>query len=112
MDEECNLTVQFVKTTPNILKLVVRSRHVNRKTYHVYIEYVPNGTTIESIRRYCCNCPNGLRTVGCCSHIAAVVYYLTYARYLSRILRPAEALSDIFTSKKIDTVINEDSDED
>lgn len=112
MDEQYNLTVQFVKTTPSILKLEVRSRHVNSKAYHVYIDYVPNGTTIQSIRRYCCNCPNGLRTVGCCSHIAAVVYYLSYARYLSRILRPAQALSDIFTSENIHAVINEDSDED
>ncbi|KYN12693.1 hypothetical protein ALC57_15133 [Trachymyrmex cornetzi] len=48
---------------------------------------------------YACECANGRRTIGCCSHIAAIIYYLSYARYLSKIFKPAEILSDIF--KKI-----------
>ncbi|GBP69737.1 hypothetical protein EVAR_48764_1 [Eumeta japonica] len=48
------------------------------------------GNDYNSILRYCCDCPNGERTVGCCSHVAAIIYYLSYGRYLSRIVRPAE----------------------
>jgi len=29
-------------------------------------------------------------------YIAAIVYYLTYARYLSNIFKPAEILSEMF----------------
>ena len=59
-----------------------------------------------------CECANGLRTVGCCLHFAAITYYLTYARYLSRIVRPAEALIKLFNVEKGNPVINDDSDED
>jgi len=31
-----------------------------------------------------------------CSHIATIIYYLVHARYLSRIVRPAEILVKFF----------------
>lgn len=68
---------------------------------------------ISGIKRYCCECANGNRTVGCCSHVAAIIYYLSHARYLSEIVRPAEHLtiSAIFQQDEIVPTINEDSDE-
>ncbi|CAD6222015.1 GSCOCG00005283001-RA-CDS, partial [Cotesia congregata] len=69
----------YVKETPNIIKLDVRSWHLNSKTYHVYI-------------RHYCDCPNGNRTVECCAHVVSVIYYLAHGRYLSRIIRPVEIL--------------------
>ena len=33
----------------------------------------------------------GNRTVGCCSHVAAIIYHLSHGRYLSRIYRPDES---------------------
>ncbi|EZA62071.1 hypothetical protein X777_06965, partial [Ooceraea biroi] len=61
-----------------------------------FVEYVPNRNGYSGISRYCCECPNGNRTVGCCSHVAAVIYYLVHARYLSKIVRPAEKLTKPF----------------
>ena len=90
----------------------MRSRHINNKTYRVFIDYVPNSTDIEGIRRYCCECPNGNRTLGCCAHVASVIHYLAHGRYLSRIIRPAEILSNIFSSDDINVVINDNSDDD
>ncbi|KAL4705349.1 hypothetical protein ACJJTC_006835 [Scirpophaga incertulas] len=52
------------------------------------------------------------KTVGCCAHVASVIYYLAHARYLSRILRPAEILSKIFSNDAVNVVINENSDDD
>ena len=63
-------------------------------------------------RRYCCECPNGNRTVGCCSHVAAVIFYQSFRRYQSKILRPAALLSFIFTKQQIPVDINTDSDDD
>ena len=59
-----------------------------------------------------CDCANGLRTIGCCSHIASIIYYFSRARYLAKIVRPAEILNNVFTSEDIGPVIEEDSDSD
>lgn len=82
MDEDNNINIQYVKTNGNILKTQVRSRHINAKTYRCFIDYRPNINGVSGISRYSCDCANGRRTVGCCSHIAAVIYYLAHARYL------------------------------
>lgn len=108
--DEINL--EYIKLKPNIIKVLVRSRHINKKTYKCFIEYQPNSIGYSGILRHCCDCANGLRTVGCCSHIATVIYYLSNARYKSRIIKPSKILSQLFSSSDVDPVINEDSDED
>lgn len=112
MDTENKIQISCMKETENILKSEIRSRHTKAKSYKCFIEYQPNSTGPAGIERYCCDCANGNRTVGCCSHAAAVIYYLSHARYLSKIIRPAEILSKLFIAEGIPTVINEDSDED
>ncbi len=37
----------------------------------------------SSILGYCCSCTPGLRTVGCCSHVATLIWYLGFRRYQS-----------------------------
>lgn len=106
------LNIHVVKESSNIIRVQVQSRHIKRKCYKCFVEYVPNGKGVSAIKGHFCECANGLRTVGCCCHVAAVIYYLSYGRYLSKILRPAEILTNIFTVKDIVTVIQEDSDED
>ena len=68
--------------------------------------------SIETIIRDICDCVNGVRTTGCYSHVAPIIYYLSHARYLAKMVRPAEILTQHFTSEDIDPVIEEDSDED
>ena len=112
MDEENTINLRCLKERNNIIKFEVRSRHINSKTYRCYIDYAPNSIGYSGVKRYCCECANGNRTVGCCSHIAAIIYYLSHARYLSKIVRPAEILSKIFNNEHVTPIINEDSDED
>lgn len=52
--------------------------------------------------------------VGSCSHVAARVYarFIALARYLSKIVRPAEILDTFFRDVANVPVINQDSDED
>lgn len=95
-----------------IIQVLVRLRHINSKTYKCYIDYTRDSQGSSGIRRYVCDCPNGKRTVGCCSHIAAIIYYLSNARYLSKIIRPAEILTGLFDVEEVNAVINSDSDED
>lgn len=46
--------LEFVKDRENIIKVRVRSRHMNSKTYNCFIEYKPNSNTYEGILRYVC----------------------------------------------------------
>lgn len=112
MNDDGTINLQFVKDQTNILKILINSRHISRKVYRCYVEYVRNGIGVSGIRRYACECANGRRTVGCCSHIATVIYYLSHARYLTKILRPAQILSKLFVKEHFNAVIEEDSDED
>jgi len=112
VDKDGKVNLQFVKDEMNVLKLQVQSRHISRKMYRCFVKYKPNSVGISGLLQYACDCANGRRTVGCCSHIAAIVYYLAHARYLSKLLKPAEILSKMFQQNDITPVIEENSDED
>ena len=112
LNDDNTINLRIHRDFSRILKVEVRSRHVKKKTYRCYIDYVPDSIGRAGIRRYSCECANGTRTVGCCSHVAAVIYYLSRARYLSKIIRPAEILDSLFHDGAVVPVIEEDSDED
>ena len=44
-------------------------------------------------------CANGKRTVGCCSYINAIVYYLSHAKCLYQDFKQVEILSDVLKKK-------------
>ncbi|RNA23239.1 Cysteinyl-tRNA cytoplasmic [Brachionus plicatilis] len=46
----------------------------------------------KAIQGWVCECKVGLRTLGCCSHITAVIYYLSYGKYQSKIDDPGSTL--------------------
>ena len=112
MNDNGSINLQFVKEQTNILKIQVQSRHISQKLYRCFIGYRPNSIGVAGIEIYACECANGRRTVGCCSLIAAIIYYLSHTRYLSKIVRPAEILSELFIQSNINPVIEEDSDKD
>ena len=78
-----NLMIQidekFRKSKKNcrrILKVNIQSKTAKLKKYQVFIKYVPNKNTPDAILGWICDCKNGLRTVGCCSHVASIICYL------------------------------------
>lgn len=111
-NEDNNIDLQYLKLKPTIRKFEVRSRHIKRKTYKCFLEYKPDAIGPLGIVRYCCDCANGLRTFDCCSHVAAIIYYLSHGRYKAKIIRPAEFLNATFRHDDIEPVINSYSDED
>ena len=50
---------------------------------------------VEAVSGYCCSCPNGLRTVGCCAHVATVLWFLGFGRHQSEIPISAAFLNDV-----------------
>ncbi|EZA55469.1 hypothetical protein X777_04750 [Ooceraea biroi] len=112
VDKDDKLKLEYVKDQSNVLKLKIPSRHISRTTYRCFVRYIPNSVGVPGLTHYTCECANGKRTVGSCSHIAAVVYYLSYARYLSKIFKPVEILSEVFKKNNYIPVIESDSDKD
>jgi hypothetical protein len=90
-----------------LLRARLQSRHLGRTKYNTYITYWPNEDSIDKIDGWLCTCRCCKRTVGCCSHVASLIYYLSYGRYHNS-SNPAASLTSIFP---IPTVL-ESSDED
>ena len=88
--------MKCVKLKPTIIRVDIRSRHSENVVYRVYAEYEPGMNSVEGIKRYYCECKNGARTIGYCSHAATVVFYLSYARWQPQVPRPADQLSELF----------------
>ncbi|RVE39951.1 hypothetical protein evm_015399 [Chilo suppressalis] len=80
---------------PMLIRARIKSRHISRKIYNVFIALDRTQVGIRAIIGYCCNCIVGLRTIGCCSHIMSIMWYLGYARYLDNLSPPAEILDGI-----------------
>ncbi|CAF4592728.1 unnamed protein product, partial [Rotaria socialis] len=68
--------VQLAKQKKNILKAQLQTRHRSGVLYNLYIQYSNN-----KINGWYCQCRSGSRVIGCCSHIAAVIWYLGFARH-------------------------------
>jgi hypothetical protein len=64
-----------------LLRARIQSRHYNSKKYHSYLTYSTNKNDHDAIKDWICTCKSGKRTVGCCSHVASIVYYLGNIKY-------------------------------
>ena len=70
----------------------IPSRHIGNKKYRTYVKYVRNVNLSEAIQGWICECKVGHRTLGCCSHITAVIYYLSYGKYQAKLDDPGSTL--------------------
>ncbi|XP_060070543.1 uncharacterized protein LOC132550491 [Ylistrum balloti] len=78
--EDGQYELMLCREKPDLIKVQIRSRHVASKVYNLWIEY-SNGLT--PISGWYCQCKVGARVVGCCAHIASVLWYLSYDRHQS-----------------------------
>lgn len=74
MDGDCQ--IQIHKEEDHLLRVRLQSRHVSSKSYLLWIKF-----SASNIIAWYCKCRAGARVVGVCSHIAAVLWYLGYARH-------------------------------
>lgn len=105
--------IEYCKTDNRIIKFKINSRHISGKVYHTFVKYSLDKE--KPITGYYCKCPNGARTIGCCVHVATVIFYLSYARYQSKIPSPAGFLNKIFEQRSDSALVLpvlEDSDSD
>ena len=76
---------------PDLIRAQIQSRHKNLTSYDVYVQYNKN-----NILGWYCTCSNGSRVVGCCAHVASIIYYLAFARYNPKQLQ--QRASDYYNS--------------
>ena len=92
----------------NILRCTIQSRHSNSTKYKVWIQY---SMTNDPITAWYCTCAAGAITVGCCAHIASIIWYLSYARHNN--FQKSQTLHRIFQTileRMIDTEESENND--
>ncbi|CAF0970388.1 unnamed protein product [Brachionus calyciflorus] len=85
----------------------IHSRHSNRVKYKVFVKLLPNSNDIKSLE-WVCSCKSGKRTVGCCTHVASVIYYLECGHRNKIIPTPGIRLNSLLEPICLNT---EDSDE-
>lgn len=64
-----------------LVKTRMASRFMSGKWHDSYVLADASKNGPDAIISYCCACKHGLRTVGCCSHVATTIFYLAYARH-------------------------------
>lgn len=66
---------------PLLVKAYMKSRYRSGKHHHIFVLVDKNKCERDAIVEYYCTCESGARTVGCCSHIMMIVWYLSYGQY-------------------------------
>ena len=106
---EGNCDIQIHNEESNLIRVKIQSRHVSSRRYLLWLKF--SSTDIDA---WYCKCRAGERVVGMCSHIAAVVWYLSYSRHEQNqkygIQNWGEYLTD--ASKVPETIDDTDSDTD
>jgi hypothetical protein len=93
----------------SLIRAKLQSRHSKSTKYNIYIQYDPTRSATDAIIMWLCRCKNGERTLGCCAHVASVIYYFAYGRYQESIKTPAAFLTNLFPHAN--PVLHESSDE-
>lgn len=85
---------------PGLIRVKIKSRFRRAKTHQLWITYVPTDEEddrmeedFNPIQGHYCTCKSGARTIGCCAHIASVLWYLGYARHNENVRYPYTKLA-------------------
>jgi hypothetical protein len=68
--------VQRCRQFNGLIRVSNRSAHTQRTKYNSIIKFNTN-----EIIDWWCDCKAGSRFVGCCSHVASVIWFLSHARW-------------------------------
>jgi len=111
-EDKYSLSVLKENHTTNNLHIIrakIESRFRSNSGHLCWIQYLPNSTGPKSIEGWHCQCKVGARVVGCCSHVASVIWFMGFYRHQNvteikpytltdRILDASEQLDDVSSS--------------
>ena len=66
---------------PILVKGLMKSRYRGGKHHYIFVLVDKSKSGREAVCEYYCSCESGARTVGCCSHLMTIVWFLGYAQY-------------------------------
>lgn len=89
-----------------IIKAKLQSRHSSAKSYFIYVCYTP-----QSIDSWYCSCNMGAGTVGCCSHIAALIVYFSTGKKIPEAVTRVDHFMSLFKKCPEVVVTNGESDD-
>ncbi|CAF4633414.1 unnamed protein product [Rotaria magnacalcarata] len=103
-----SFNIKIAKQRDDLIRAQILSRHKSAILYDVWVQYNKN-----EILGWYCRCPNGCRVVGCCSHIASVTWFLSFARYHPEALRESASsyLNSITDAPNYSDVSDDDGNE-
>ena len=91
-DSDVNFPIEECAEHGNedIVRLRFRSAHKNSSIYQTYVQF-----DSTQVMAWYCTCKAGIRTVGCCSHVAAAIWFLGYERHQVTATRQPSATNTI-----------------
>ena len=110
MKGDGSFQVRVAKDNPLLMRASLQSRHSNAKKHNVWLQY-----SSSNIIGWYCTCKSGEWGLGCCSHVACVLWFLGYARYHREALNQcSESFHEFLTDAADDSsdISNIDEDED
>lgn len=81
MKDDPSFKIMLCKQDRNILRARIDSRFSSSAHHSCWIKMNPEKDGPERVESYFCNCKNGERTLGACSHIVCVIWYLGFHRH-------------------------------
>lgn len=83
------------KADPLLLIVDLRSRFQSNRSHKVYVllSLECNGNYL--VNAFCCSCKHGIRTIGCCSHVMATIWFTLHIDH-TMIRLPSSNLDNIF----------------
>jgi hypothetical protein len=82
LSDNGSFAMKIANQRKDIILGKIQSKHSNRKKYDVWLQY-----TSARVESWYCRCKSGPRDLGCCSHVACLIYYLGFARHQPEVLR-------------------------
>ncbi|CAF4102603.1 unnamed protein product, partial [Rotaria sp. Silwood1] len=73
---------QLFSSNDSLLRCRLHSKHSRTTKYYLSIQF-DNDDDDDPIKDHYCQCKSGARNLGCCSHVATVLWYIGYARHIS-----------------------------
>lgn len=85
---------------PGFLRIQIYSRFRNATRYQLWIcfrvdienDQMEDEGEDQVILGYYCTCKAGARTIGCCAHVASILWFLGWARHQQNIRYPSTVL--------------------
>lgn len=86
---------------PLLIRAYMKSRFRSGKHHYIFILVDKKLSDQNAINSYYCTCECGARTVGCCSHVMTIIWYLGWGQYNQiKTPNPSIAMSSVTIEKK------------